>query len=127
MIKNEKGQAIVEFMLVIPLLIILLVGLVDIGRMMYSYSSLHFTAQETVRLSGLGRADAEVIQFARNNFSAGDSSKLQVQISPGATSRKSGNYVTVRLEYPVKPITPFASKVFSGPIVLKTDSTIRIE
>ncbi|WP_078593385.1 TadE/TadG family type IV pilus assembly protein [Evansella clarkii] len=127
MIKNEKGQALAEMALVIPLLLLLLVGIVDLGRVLYTYSSLHFTTQETVRLSGFGKTDSEVTQFARNNFSAGDSSQLKVQVSPGAAQRRPGNYVTVRLEYPVKPITPFAGRVFSGPITLRTDSTIRIE
>lgn len=127
MVKNEKGQAIVEFALVIPLLLLLIVGIVDLGRVLYSYSTLHFTAQETVRLGGFGYDDSEITAFAKNNFTAGDATKLTVTITPAAEDRKSGEYVTVTLEYPVDPIVPFASEVFSGPIQLSSDSTIRIE
>jgi Flp pilus assembly protein TadG len=127
MIKNEKGQALVEFVLVVPLLLLLIVGIVDLGRVLYSYSTLHFTAQETVRLAGFGYDDSEIRAFAKDNYTAGDSSKLNVAISPNDANRKSGEYVTVKLEYAVNPITPFASKVFSGPVLLTADSTIRIE
>ena len=127
MIRNERGQALVEFVLVIPLLLLLLVGIVDIGRMAYTYSSLHFTAQETVRIGGFGHGDAEIAEFARDNFKLGDPSELQVMVTPEPAVRKSGDYITVILKYPINPITPFASQIFSGPIMLKTDSTIRIE
>ncbi|MBU9714007.1 TadE/TadG family type IV pilus assembly protein [Evansella tamaricis] len=127
MIRSEKGQSLVEFALVIPILLILIVGIVDVGRMLYTYSSLHFTAQETVRLGGLGNEDNVLRQFARDNFTAGDSSNLTVLITPDQGSRVSGNYVTVTLQYTIDPITPFASVLLSDSILLVSDSTIRIE
>ncbi|WP_156290350.1 TadE/TadG family type IV pilus assembly protein [Oceanobacillus salinisoli] len=126
MIREEKGQALLEFALVVPLFLLLLVGIVDIGRLGFSYSSLHFTAQETVRLGGLGKTDEQLVQFARENFSTGDSSKLQVNITPEGT-RKSGEYITVTLTYPIEPVTPFANFIFSNQINLNADSTIRME
>ncbi|MDG5790058.1 TadE/TadG family type IV pilus assembly protein [Evansella sp. AB-P1] len=127
MIREEKGQSLVEFALVIPILLIVLVGIFDIGRMLYSYSALHFTAQETVRVGSFGSEDSELEQFARNNFQAGDSTLLNVEITPTEEERKSGEYVTVILEYPIEPFIPFVNKLFSEPILLKSDSTIRIE
>lgn len=128
MIRNEKGQSLVEFVLVAPILLLLIVGLVDIGRAMYTYSDLHFTAQESVRLAGFGRSDADIKQFAASNFKSGTLTETMVEITPVPSERKSGQYVTVKLNYPLNPITPFASQFFpNGSIVLRADSTIRIE
>ncbi|UCZ53145.1 pilus assembly protein [Bacillus shivajii] len=127
MLRNEKGQSLVEMALIVPILLILIVGIFDIGRMLYSYSTLHFTAQETVRLGGFGRADADIIQFAKNNYHAGNSSQLTVSVSPSQELRRSGDYVTVTLQYPVEPFTPFVNILFSEPIHLKAESTIRVE
>ncbi|AOM83863.1 TadE family protein [Salisediminibacterium beveridgei] len=127
MLKNEKGQSLAEFALVLPLLLLLIVGIVDFGRVLYTYSGLHFTVQETVRVGGFGYNDGEIAEFASDHFATGDGSQLSVSISPDESARKSGEYITITLGYDVDPITPFASQVFSGPIHLRADSTIRIE
>lgn len=127
MLNNEKGQSLAEFALVLPLLLILIVGMVDLGRVLYVYSGLHFTVQETVRVGGFGYNDAEIADFASDHFAPGDGGQLNVSISPEEGARKSGEYMTVTLGYEVAPITPFASQLFNGPIQLSADSTIRIE
>lgn len=125
--RDERGQSIVEFALIIPLLMLMLVGVFDIGRMLYSYTGLHFTAQESVRLGGFGSSDEEIIDFAKSHFKTGDPDKLVINVTPNESGRKSGEYVTVTLSYPIKPFTPFASQIFSETIQVTADSTIRIE
>ncbi|MFZ3577019.1 TadE/TadG family type IV pilus assembly protein [Virgibacillus sp. DJP39] len=127
MIREEKGQSLVEMALILPVLLLLLVGIIDIGRMTIMYSSLHFTAQETVRLGGLGETDTELVQFARNNLSMGDPTKLLVDITPQPEMRESGEYITVNLDYTLTPFTPFIETIFPESLVLSVDSTIRIE
>ncbi len=127
MIKKESGQSLVEMALVLPILLILLVGIIDFGRVLYSYSHLHLATQEAVRLGGLGNSDSEIVTFAKNYIHIGDPSKLKVAITPDDSTRSSTQYVTVELEYPLKLITPIISKLLPNPIILKTDSTIRVE
>ncbi|WP_064092021.1 TadE/TadG family type IV pilus assembly protein [Rossellomorea aquimaris] len=127
MVKNESGQSIVEMALVLPVLLLLLVGIIDLGRLLYSYSHLHLATQETVRLGGLGQGDGEMIQFARNYISFPDSTLLDVNISPAEGGRESGDYMTVQLSYPFEPFTPFVDQLFTGPVQIQTDSTIRVE
>lgn len=127
MIKGEKGQAMVEMALLIPVLLLLIVGIIDLGRVLYSYTHLHFATQETVRLGGLGKNDNEITQFARNYINLPDPTLLAVSITPDDTSRNSGNYVTVTLEYPVEFMTPLLSSFIPSPVLLHTNSTIRIE
>jgi len=127
MVKDQRGQALMEFALILPILILLVVGIIDFGRISYIYMNLHLTTQETVRLGGLGKEDTEIVQFARSHFTAGDSSSLEVQISPVQLQRKSGDYITVTLKYPVQYVTPFLSNILPSPFMVSTDSTVRVE
>ncbi len=127
MIKGEKGQSLVEMALALPLLLIILMGIFDVGRIMYTYMHLQLATQETVRLGGLGRDDTAITEFARDYIHVGDPSKLQVIITPDDATRRSGDYVNVTLGYPVEYVTPFISNVLPSPVNVKTDSTIRVE
>lgn len=48
MVKKENGQSVVEMALVLPVLLLLLVGIIDFGRVFYYYSHLNLATQETV-------------------------------------------------------------------------------
>ena len=80
--KNESGQSMVEMALVLPVLLLVLVGVIDLGRLMYSYSHIHQAAQETVRLGGLGRSDAEITAFAKDYIHFEDPELLDVAVVP---------------------------------------------
>jgi Flp pilus assembly protein TadG len=125
--KDESGQSMVEMALVLPILLLLLVGMLDFGRILYSYAHLHMAAQETVRKGGLGAKDLEITQFAKNYIHLGDSGKLHVTVSPIETNRQSGDYVTVTLKYPLQIYTPLLSDIIPFPEYIETDSTVRVE
>ena len=48
-LKSEKGQAMVEFALVLPLLLILLCGIIDFGWLYYNQITLNNAAREGAR------------------------------------------------------------------------------
>lgn len=125
--KNEKGQAVVELALVLPVLLLLMAGIFEFGKMMYMYSHLHMAAQETVRLGGLGRGDTELTEFARDYIDLKDADDLGILISPTENTRTHGGYVTVKLSYPYTFSTPLLSSVFPSSFLLETESTIRVE
>jgi Flp pilus assembly protein TadG len=126
MIKDQKGQSLVEFALVLPLLLLLICGIVDIGRLMFAYASLNMTTQEAVRLGGLGKGDADIKSYAKSHVRVGDASHMNVTITPTESSRKSGDDVSVTLTYPLPLITPFMAEIMPTP-VLSASSTIRVE
>lgn len=127
MVKGEKGQALVEFALVLPLMLILFCGVIDFGRIIYANLNLNMVSQEGVRMAGLGESDQNVIQFTEDKFKAGDSSKLIINISPNDTIRDSGDYVSVSLEYPISYATPLISSLLPSPYIVNVSSTIRVE
>jgi Flp pilus assembly protein TadG len=125
--KDQRGQALIETALILPIFLLILVGILDFGRLTYSYAHLHMAAQETVRLGGLGEKDTAISTFARQYVHLGDNTKLQVEITPLDTVRHSGDYVTVKLRYPFQFLTPLISKLFPSEYKIETDSTIRVE
>jgi Flp pilus assembly protein TadG len=126
MIREQKGQSLVEFALVLPLILLLICGIVDLGRLLFAYSSLNMTAQESVRLGGLGKTDAEIRDYAINHVSIGKLDASGVKIEPKESTRKSGQDVKVTLSYSLPFITPIMSKIIPAP-VLSANSTIRVE
>jgi Flp pilus assembly protein TadG len=126
MIRKEEGQSLTEFALLVPLLLLLICGILDFGRVMYAYLHLNMAAQETVRLAGLGKKDSEITAFAKNYERLGDANLLHVTISPSQASRKSGDYVKVTLSYTLSYLTPVISNIIPKPVIT-VDSTIRVE
>jgi len=124
-ISHEKGQSLVEFALLLPLLLYLICGIIDFGRIMYTHMQLNLVAQEAVRLGGLGRSDADITQYTLDHVD--NPTKVIVTISPSDTIRQSGEYVMVRLEEQIEYITPLMSTVLPSPYRVITDSTIRVE
>lgn len=127
MIKGEKGQSMVEMALLLPILLLLLVGILDLGRVLYTQMHLHIVTQETVRLGGLGADDEEMIQFAKDFVHIGDIALLEVGVSYSTGQPVSGEYVTVSLQYPIEFFTPFVSNLIPSSFKMTANSTIRIE
>ncbi|HET7626842.1 MAG TPA: TadE family protein [Bacillales bacterium] len=127
MIRNERGQSLVEMALILPLLLLLFSGIFDMGRVLFTYLNLQSVAQDTVRMAGLGEGDDRIVSFAREDVELSDPSSLNVAISPSEADRESGDYVTVTLRYPFHLITPFISAIIPSPLVISVDSTIRVE
>lgn len=126
--KKESGQAIVEIALMLPILAFLLCGIIDFGRILYAGITINMVAQESVRYSGLGKKNAEVIQLAMDNCSLSDKySYLSVNIGPGDAPRTSGTYVTVNIDYEVNYITPLIKPIIGDSFTVSTSSTIRVE
>jgi Flp pilus assembly protein TadG len=48
---NGRGQALVEFALVIPIFLLMLFGILDLGRAVYAYSTLNNAAREGARVA----------------------------------------------------------------------------
>ncbi len=59
-IRDQEGQSLVEFALTLPILLLLLVGIVDVGRGLQAYVALGNAVREAVREASVHGADASV-------------------------------------------------------------------
>ncbi|WP_379970881.1 TadE/TadG family type IV pilus assembly protein [Ectobacillus sp. sgz5001026] len=124
--KQEHGQSLVEFALIVPIFLLMLVGMINLGFVLFTYLSLNMTAQEASRLAGLGKTDADIIQYVQNQSTVRHPANIRITITPDQASRISGSYTTVTLSYPMADITPVFDQ-FLSPYNLQTQSTIRVD
>lgn len=120
--KSEKGQSLVEFALVLPLLILLLFGIVDFGRIFHAYLTIDHAGREAAREASIGKGNADVIDTAEEKAVGID--LTEVTVSPEA--RSSGNDVTVTITYEITFLTPLIGSIF-GPITLTDNTVMRVE
>ena len=67
--RGYQAQAIVEFAIVLPVLMMLLVGILEVGRMIYTYAAVHNASREAVRYaSAVGKDDNGKFKY---NYCAG--------------------------------------------------------
>jgi len=124
-VKSQKGQSMVEFALVIPVLILLLFGILDFGRVFHAYLTIDHAGREAAREASIGKDDGTIRSVAVNKASSINLAESQVDISPGGT-KSSGSQVTITITYPISFLTPVISSI-TGPITLKNSTVMRVE
>lgn len=112
---SAVSQAMVEFALVIPLLVLLLMGIVDLGHGVYAYNVVASAAREGARFGILAPTNTSGIQTqAKANTVALDQSQISVQVqcsdngtSFDSTCNLNRTFIRVTVTYTFQPITLF--------------------
>lgn len=136
--KNEKGQAMVEFALVLPILLILFLGIIDFGRILYTKSAVTSLSQGAARHASIYYASED--NTAIRNYitsNAGTLSTSEFKKSDGTDgivivftpSRTSGSDATVTITYKIYFITPIVNFIPSmqNPFYITSTATFRVE
>ncbi|MFD1020639.1 TadE/TadG family type IV pilus assembly protein [Thalassobacillus hwangdonensis] len=123
--KSRSGQSLVELALILPILLIILFGIVDFGRLFHAYLTIDHAGREAARAASVQNDDSTIIAKARASTAGLDSDQLTVTLSPGG-SRPSGSEVTITLSYQIGFITPLVSSLAS-PLTLTDTTTMRVE
>jgi Flp pilus assembly protein TadG len=121
---GRRGQATVEMALVLPILIWLLVGLVDIARMANVYLIIQNASREAVRLGITGASDTQVSQRAIQMATTLDATKLTVTVSP-AGAKTTGSDITVAVSYRYHVLALMG--IVGSDVPLSTRLTARVE
>lgn len=121
--RDKRGQSLVEMALILPLLIIILFGIVEFGRVFHSYITITHAAREGARAGVVGQPNdvisQRVLQIAP-----------QAQISditPDPGARTSGVPLTVSVDCQVELFTPIIGSIIPNPINLSAQTTMRME
>lgn len=61
MLRKEKGQSLLELAVVLPVILLLFIGMVEVGWAMHSYVTVATAAREATRFGARGNFDAEDI------------------------------------------------------------------
>lgn len=124
-VKNNRGQALVEFALMLPVIMLLVVGTMDFGLIIHQHMVVAEAAREGARSAALGGSNDTVIAVAKTAASQIDTRNLKVAISPSDT-RIRGDGVTVSISNPVA-ITQLLRPFFPSNFTVQGSATMRVE
>ncbi|WP_458413552.1 TadE/TadG family type IV pilus assembly protein [Schinkia sp. CFF1] len=127
MIKSQKGQAMVELALTLPILILILFGIIDFGRIFHVYLTLENAGREAARIASLGGTDTEIAQMAKQAAPSLNGNNITVTASPSKSYRTTGTYVTVTLTYPISFSIPLLSSFLPDPVMIHSKTVMRVE
>ncbi|HZO97096.1 MAG TPA: TadE family protein [Gaiellaceae bacterium] len=116
--RREDGQTAVEFALVAPILIVLLLGIIQLGVTFHNYVTITDAARAGARQAIVARFSGGTTTTAENTVRAAagdlDQSKLDVAVTP-ASLTTAGSTVTVTATYPYEIDIPLLGlTVMSG-------------
>jgi len=84
--KNENGQSLVEFALVLPVLLLLVVGIFEFGRAWMTKNIVTGAAREAVRVLAveMGGGPAAAASRADNVLKSGKITKYDIEVDPAS-------------------------------------------
>ena len=150
---EDKGTAVVEFALVLPIFLLLIMGIIDFGRYFFVQHTMQFATREGVRLALVGGTlndpmgkpmsrEASIVATIQDYAAVAlNPSSLSISIYPiqgnytDPTGWKGtqnagapGDYMRVRTQYTFTFLTPMIGNFFSGGTAgLQAEATYRNE
>ncbi|NSW89702.1 MAG: pilus assembly protein [Firmicutes bacterium] len=126
-LKSKKGQSLVEFTIIFPLLLLVVMGIIEFGVMLNSYLAINNAAREGARAGIVGSSSAEIENLIISTSPGLNAEGLIITVTPGDTSRKSGDTLTVKVTYNYHLTVPIISSIFNNVVVLNAQVSMRIE
>jgi len=122
------GQASLEFVLVIPVLVLVIMIVSQLGYLVYYQNVLEQSAREGARIVSTTNSDSLAYQRVMKMCSNLDNSRLKVDInSSGGSPRSVGDIVTVNLTYNYSGIFKLINLVMGNDVFIKSSSSARME
>jgi Flp pilus assembly protein TadG len=125
--KESKGQALVELALIIPLLLLIVLGGLDMGRVLHSYLVLTSATREGARLGIVGASDNAIRNGVKE---VAYTLKLQdddISITPAQGLRARGTALQVKATTELQLLTPMLNIIVPSPFPLAAQTTMRVE
>lgn len=131
--KTEKGQAVVEMALILPILLMLVFGIVEFGRILNTYMIVTDISREAARRGAVGATDSEIRNTVRSQAadSGLDSALILdgdiVITDPSLVKRARGTILKVQVSYPVDIVAPVIDTFVGDPYIVRAQTTMRVE
>jgi Flp pilus assembly protein TadG len=123
--RDERGQSLVEFALVLPVLLLILVGIFNFGVLFYSDIVINEAARDAARYASIGVSQTEILQVIGQDCQTLNVSQVNTSISQ-PYPQSSGLPVTITITYPVPIMLPL-SLFLPSTIQLQAVMTMRVE
>lgn len=127
LIRDRRGQAMVEMALVLPILIIFLLAIMEGGRLFASYLELENAAREGARSAAIGKNDVETAVYIKDQLRLLDPASGDLEIDIAPSTRTTGEPVSVSVYHKVNILTPLISDIIGSPFQLQARVVTRVE
>lgn len=138
---RRDGQSLVEFALLIPIFLLLLIAIFDLGRAVFSYNSVTNAAREGARLAIVNQSVASIVLRATSQSAIAETAAPNVTVqfrkvlpsadyttNPSCTTLALDCVAIVTFETTYSPITPFVSSIlFRNGVTLRATSIEQVE
>lgn len=138
---GRRGQALVEFALIVPIFVLMLVAVFDLGRAVFAYNTLTNAAREGARIAIVNQYKPSIIARAKAQTAIVELNDPSVsidfyQVNPDGTPDTStqcaliavGCLAVVSFEATYQPITPLIGNiVFKSGVTFSAKSVLSVE
>jgi len=124
---GERGQALVELALALPILVVLLLGILEFGMLLNAYLTVEHGAREGARLGATGAGDQAIVDRVVASCPGLDPARLEVVISPPASSRSTGDMLEVTVRFAYRSVTGLFEPILGSTFVVERRVCMRIE
>ncbi len=126
-LSDRKGQAAVELALILPVLVLLLLGMLQVGIVLQDYLQLQQAVEQGARAASLGASDATVLQTVDAAAPSLNPSSLTLAVSPSPSERQTGTDVDVQGRYSISVSIPLLTPLLGGALQISSQSVMRME
>lgn len=133
LIRKSKGQSAVELALILPILLFLLFGIIEGGRIFAGYIELQHAARDGTRYASVhtDKSPADIKQYVKDRLVMLDPAKLDeagnFQFQRKMSADKKDAWVELTLNYPLEIVTPIISSLTGNPFDLQVRMVMRSE
>lgn len=105
--RDERGAGAVEFALIAPVMLVIAMGMIEFGTIMYTYSSAVSVSQDLARSVAAGRMTTSTASStAVGRLPHWVQSAATVSVTQSSPTNVSTNRITVLISFPARNATP---------------------
>lgn len=122
--RMQRGQDLAEYALALPVVLLLVMGILDLGRVVYTYSTVHNAVRDGARYGIINSGDFAGIETVVRDKAVGlDQTDLTVTIS-----QPDSETIRVQASYQFLLVSPIAGALMgSNQWQVGSQSTMRVE
>ena len=99
---KRKGQALVEFVIILPIFLLMMLGVFDIGRIIYTKIELEDKMSDVITLYKEGNSKEKIIEKLKL-----EDNKLEI--------KEDSDYQNIEIRQEIEIITPGLNWIFDSP------------
>ena len=120
-VKNKKAQALIEFVLILPILIMLLFAIIDFGSIFICKSELENKINDAYEVAKTSKNTSTLYDEIEKTITESSNRDIKIELEFDSES----DFMTIRLVSEIKTITPGLNIIIGYPYEVSTERVIK--